>query len=58
VLSLILNFVAIPKFGMMGAAVVNVLVEFVILALTIRVTILNHRQFQAASPLSAAEVSE
>ena len=58
VLSLILNFVAIPKFGMMGAAVVNVVVEIVILALTIRVTILNHRQFLAASPTSASEVSE
>jgi len=42
--SLSLNFLVIPKFGMMGAAAVNIVAEGLILVLTIRATVINHRR--------------
>jgi O-antigen/teichoic acid export membrane protein len=45
VMSLGLNFLIIPKYGMTGAAVVNLIVEGFILGLTIWVTVQNHRRF-------------
>ncbi|MEQ1841374.1 MAG: oligosaccharide flippase family protein [Verrucomicrobiales bacterium] len=44
VASLTLNFLLIPHFGMKGAAAVSILSESLILAMTIRVTIINYRR--------------
>jgi O-antigen/teichoic acid export membrane protein len=57
VTSLCLNFLVIPRFGMTGAAAVNIIAEGLILGLTIRATVINYRKVKAAEGL-APQVSE